>query len=161
MGKTYTSSIPKGASLRAAGQFVGEEYLISGEGIGLVQKFVTILSPAQVAALSADPPMINLPTRPFVFVAGYLYYERGNFDDLDISGGDVSITNTEGAILTKQGITSSIAPGALVQLQDYTADSQALTQTAHYTLTSTAEPTNTQHGRLKVVLYVLPIDSSF
>jgi hypothetical protein len=115
-----------------------------------------------VAALSADPPMINLPTRPFVFVAGYLYYERGNFDDLDISGGDITITNLDdGVTLTKQSIISSFSPGNLIQLQGYTVDVQPLTQTAHYTLTSTLDATNTNLGRLKVVLYVLPIDSSF
>jgi hypothetical protein len=159
MGKTYTSSIPKGASLKAAGQFVGEEYLISGEAIGLVQKFVTILSPAQVGNLSSDSPMINLPTRPFIFVAGGIFYEEG-FDSIDIAGADWAITTADGAVLTKQNM-ANFPSGDWLQLQSYTERSQDLTQSAHYTLSSTEEATNTNLGRLKVVLYVLPIDSSF
>ena len=159
MKKIYTASLPNSAALRADSGQMGTEILMPASSIGVPQKFTTIATPQQVAQIGSEGIKLNVPNGLFTYVTGYLYYEQGGFDDIDVAAGsgNMYITNDQSSLLTKQ-TERDIAAGDVLALQQYTSTpSPALAGTKWELIFDTA-PTNTDFGRLQITLYLIPLD---
>jgi hypothetical protein len=160
MKKIYTASLPNSAALRADSGQMGTEILMPASSIGVPQKFTTIATPQQVALIGSEGIKLNVPNGLFTYVTGYLYYEQGGFDEIDVlagGGGNMSIVNDQGNILTKQAEVD-IAAGDVLALERYTAVSTPAVAGTKWELIFESAPTNTDFGRLQITLYLIPLD---
>ena len=159
MKKIYTASLPNSAALRADSGQMGTEILMPASSIGVPQKFTTIATPQQVAQIGSEGIKLNVPNGLFTYVTGYLYYEQGGFDDIDVlaGGGNMSIVNDQANILTKQS-EADIAAGGVLALQQYTTTSSPALAGTKWELIFDTAPTNTDFGRLQITLYLIPLD---